>query len=161
MRVELFHPMIVAFPFALLLLGDAFRLVAYFKKNTDQYDTFMWFSRVILSIGVGFGALALITGVIAHSYVHEMLCVHAVIERHEFFAYTSIVLFGAGLLLDWRKTENKPIRILCAAIYWIAPVFLILTGVYGGKLVFEQGAAVEKICKGRTISDPLPVNKER
>jgi uncharacterized membrane protein len=150
MRVELIHPMIVAFPFAFLLLGSALRLAAYLMKTNELNASFMWFSRLIFTIGVVFGVLALITGEISHSYVHEMLCVHEVIEKHEFFAYTAILLYGAALLLDWRKTENKILRILCALIYWIAPIFLILAGMYGGKLVFEQGAAVEKVCKGRT-----------
>jgi uncharacterized membrane protein len=160
MRVELIHPLVVAFPLAFLLLGSALRLAAYFVKTNESYASFMWFSRLILSMGLGFGILALITGEISHEYVHEMLCVHETIDQHEFFAYTAILLYGAGLLLDWRKTENKPLKILCTLIYWIAPIFLILAGIYGGKLVFEQGIAVEKVCKGRTTPDKPKLKTE-
>ncbi len=155
MRPELIHPLVVAFPLALLLLGSAFRIVAFLAKTVELYDTYFWFSRLIITIGLCFGILALITGEISHYFIHDMLCVHDTIEWHEFFAYTTMLLYGAGLLLDWRKSEIKPIKILCSMIYWIAPIFLILTGLYGGKLVFEQGAGVEKVCKGRTTPDAV------
>lgn len=150
MRIELIHPMIVSFPIVLLLLGAALRLGAFLMRKKENYSIFLWFSRSLLAIGLAFAILALISGQIAHNYVHDQLCDHEVLENHQFFAGMTTFLFALGLLMDCAKGWNRTIGVLGAIFYWIGPIFLILTGSFGGKLVFEQGAGVKKVCEKNT-----------
>jgi uncharacterized membrane protein len=157
MRIELIHPMIVSFPIAFLFLGVALRLGAFLMRKKEIYLAILWFSRSVIGGGLVFAILALISGQIAHNYVHDQLCDHQVLENHQFFAGMTVIFFTLGLLMDCAKGWNRTIGILGFIFYWIGPIFLIMTGFYGGKLVFEQGAGVEKVCeKGAASDDSKP-----
>ena len=155
MRIELIHPMIVHFPLALLFTGVGFKVVGFFLRNRRVYRYVKAASWMVLSLGVCFAWLAILSGELAHHIEEKHLCEAAVLDQHALFAYTTAFLFTAALLLDlggaWRKTthlfSNKAVAAIKFFLFLSGTLLLIFTGVFGGILVFEQGVAVEKCCK--------------
>ena len=148
MRTELVHPMIVGFPISFLLVGSLLRLLAFFFRNSSLYRTMLIASWSCLALGIFFGIFAVFTGEMAHDIVYPNLCNQKILDYHERIAIVTLSMYAVALLLDREKKIHRSFGIMSIVIYWIAPIFLILTGYFGGKLVFEQGAAVEKVCTG-------------
>jgi uncharacterized membrane protein len=111
---------------------------------------------VILALGVVGAWVAIIFGEIAHDIVKPTLQDITVLEEHEVHAYTTAWGFTIGLLIDWAraffifklKKKGWIVKEGLMIVVWLAYLFslsnLILTGFYGGTLVYEEGAAIEK-----------------
>ncbi len=155
MRIELIHPMIVHFPLALLFTGVGFKVVSFFLRDTSFYRYVEVASWMVLSLGVCFAWLAILSGEFAYDIEKKNLCKEDVLNKHAFLAYTTAFLFTAALLLDfgraWMKKmrlfSNKVVFVINFLLFLSGTIFLIFTGAFGGILVFEQGAAVERCCK--------------
>jgi uncharacterized membrane protein len=88
---------------------------------------------------------------LAEDIVRKGLCKPAVLDHHRALAYTAATLFSIGTLIDlakaWiRHPYSRVVAALMALLYLAGTVALIIVGGYGANLVYEQGAAVEKIC---------------
>jgi len=161
MRLELVHPMVVGFPISFLLVGLLLRLVAFFLRKNHLYKVVLIASWLTMSLGILSGIVAVFTGEVAHDIVHSKLCNHKILDYHERIAIVTLSIFAIALLLDRERKIHRFLGYAGVILYWIAPVFLVLTGYFGGKLVFEQGAAVENTCKGRTENNtPHPASKK-
>lgn len=107
---------------------------------------------MLLLLGVVCAWLAVFAGEIAKDIVQPQLCEPDMLEEHKDLAYSTAILFSAALALDFAKTWiRKPrLRLFITAafsiLYLVASLLLILTGGFGADLVYEQGAAVEKLC---------------
>ncbi|MDE3045260.1 MAG: hypothetical protein KGJ02_01250 [Verrucomicrobiota bacterium] len=156
MRVELIHPMLVHFPLALLLTGIGLKIVAFFFKRAHFYYYLQIASWMNLGLGVFFAWMAILAGGLAEDVVRKNLCKVEFLNDHIFFAYTATYLFTFALLLDfgrtWMKRRfsssfHKVVSIINFLLFLGATSMLLLTGFFGGSLVYDQGAAVEKCCK--------------
>jgi uncharacterized membrane protein len=153
MRAELFHPMIVHFPLALLLTGSALRLAHFFLRKIRLNQVILFSSWVLLLLGVVFAWLAVVAGEVAEDIIRPSLCQPQILDQHRHLAYSAAILFSIALTFDFVKTWiRKPgltdfITIAVAILYFAAMVILTLTGGFGANLVYEQGAAVESVCK--------------
>ena len=147
MRLELLHPAFVHFPIALLLVGSALRLLAFFIQKRSLLIT-AW---TVLGIGVCFAWITVGLGQLANFIVKGNLCNLDVLDDHSGFAYTTAYIFTGTVLLDWIRAKwfsmNKVLSCICFFLYIAAPLFLAYTGYLGGSLVYDQGAAVEKCCR--------------
>ncbi len=156
MRVELIHPMIVHFPLALLLIGTGLKVIAFFFRHTRFYFYLQTASWMNLGLGVCFAWMAVLAGEFAEDIVRGNLCKAEVLNYHMYFAYTAASLFTFALLLDlgrpWMKRRFSPsfhkgASIINFLFFLGATSMLIVTAFFGGSLVYDQGAAVEKCCK--------------
>lgn len=150
MRLELIHPMVVGFPITFLLMGTLLRFVVFFLNEKEYYDTALKISWLIIGIGIIFGLLAVFTGEIAHDIIEDDLCEHQIVQYHQWIAVTMLFIFGISFGLDRIARWHPALVWLSLFCYVIGFISLIGTGYLGGKLVFEQGAAVEKVCKKRS-----------
>ncbi len=155
MRIELLHPLVVHFPIALLLVGVLLRCIALFLKRSELYPYVMVSSWIILGIGVCCAWLAVLAGEFAADVVGKNLCQPNILQDHKKLAYTAAILFTCALLLDWGKMWgknyfsplfNKVIGVTRFVLFLVATVILLSAAYFGGSLVYEQGAAVEKRC---------------
>lgn len=149
-RTEVFHPLIVHFPIALLLVAFMFKIIAlrYKREVWERGGT------VLLILGVLSIWIAIFTGGLAEDIVSKDLCDPAVLEKHEDLAWVTAWLFTSGLVIDLLRYIKVP---LFKNVIWLIAVLLILTGgagllTYvghlGATLVYQQGAAVHKPTSG-------------
>lgn len=148
MRTELFHPILVHFPLALLLVGSILRLAHFFlRKKLSLYIAWSF-----LVIGVCFSWLAIMTGEIAEDIVRSTLCKPIILDYHmnlAYFAasfYTTAVFIDCGRFLIKRLQNSQILLWIMSLLYISATAILIIVGFLGGSLVFDQGAAVKKVC---------------
>lgn len=147
MRVELLHPMIVGFPISFLMFGGFLRISCLFFKQKELYPQLVTFSRILVVIGILFGIIAVFTGEIAHAIVEDHLCNRNILVYHESLGFGMLTIYLLAYLLDRASKWNIIFERIAVVLYCLGPILLILTGYLGGSLVFDQGAAVEQMCK--------------
>lgn len=156
MRLELIHPMLVHFPIALLSVGVLVRAASLWTAKRPNFSFLLPASWMILFLGVIAAWATIIAGELAEGIVKPMLQNDIVLEEHSEHAYITAIGFTIGLLIDWTRgflrtklqREGWIVKRGLAAIIWFIYLFsltyLIITGFYGGTLVYEEGAAVQK-----------------
>ena len=146
-REELWHPMVVHFPVALLLFG-ALLYAAQFALPLSLKAQTLFSARVLLTAGTLGAWLAIWTGERADSVVGRTLCDPLVLEAHENYAYIMAWLFTVGVALDYGSMCFKKERLLFRLRIAFLLAFAVgagLTGYIGhlgAKLVYQQAAAV-------------------
>jgi uncharacterized membrane protein len=154
MRPELIHPMLVHFPIALLFTGSIIRVAALWTKKKSTYSFLLPASWMILGLGVIAAWAAIIAGEIARDIVAQTLENIQVLNKHDDHAYYTAYGFTLALLVDGIrslfliKLKNRSwwVKRGLAAAIWVLYLFgtvnLVMTGYYGGTLVYQEGAAV-------------------
>jgi uncharacterized membrane protein len=149
-RKELWHPVTVHFPIALLLVATLFFVISIFKgggsKRTIQNASFM-----ISILGVVGAWISIYTGDMADGIVSRKICDPTILKDHELAAETMTYLFTAAavvhILLFFNILGSKLQRIspfIILTCMLIGSVFLVRTGHLGASVVYQQGAGVYK-----------------
>jgi uncharacterized membrane protein len=143
-RSEVFHPLSVHFPIALLLMGTIFKIAALSKKSY-----FLSLPGTILIVtGVLGGWLAIYTGDLADGIVSRTLCDPTVLKSHENNAYNMIWIFtiaaGIDLCYYFKLINFKPkmVNIMVLILLLSGSGFLIYVSHTGANLVYNQAAGV-------------------
>lgn len=143
-RTEVYHPLFVHFPIALLLVGTFFKIMGLWGRG--QFLSLP--GTILLIIGVVGGWIAIYTGDLADGIVSRNLCDPTVLKDHENSSYTTMWLFSCALLLDCffllnlSSFKNKLFNFLVVIILMVGSGFLIYTGHLGASLVYQQAAGV-------------------
>jgi uncharacterized membrane protein len=146
-RTEVWHPLSVHFPIALLIFATLAYLVSYFLKAERQLVSYQM-AKILLYLGAVAAWIAIYTGDMADGIVSRQICDPTVLKDHEIGAYTLSILFavaaGIQLLLDFRLLSfaQKPFRALVLLLMLVGSGFLIYAGHLGASLVYQQGAGV-------------------
>lgn len=148
-RTELWHPLIVHFPIALLLIGTGMRLVGEFRRWFPAVQFLVPSGRLLLLLGTVGAWGAVYTGTLADAEVVRSLCDPTVVEAHEGWAYRAAYLFTASLLVDgvlWLRRPGQWVRWGLVGLLTVCLVAgsagLGYVGHLGARLVYQQGAAV-------------------
>ena len=97
-RKELWHPVTVHFPIALLLVATFFLLTSFFCKS-EYKKLFSNSSFILLLLGVAGAWVGIYTGDLADGIVARKLCDPTVLKDHELAAQTMTYLFtGAAVI---------------------------------------------------------------
>jgi uncharacterized membrane protein len=140
-RDEIWHPLSVHFPIALIFLATFFKLLSFRYKKFESTTS-------ILIIGSGvFCWISFYTGSLADGIVSKTLCDPTVLKTHENFAYyLALLLTGISILEIARIVFVLPYK---KALNFILSLGLILScvgvgyvGHLGAELVYQQGAGV-------------------
>lgn len=138
MELNRIHPMIVAFPLALLVVSVFLDLIARFRPKLRAS------ARLTLYVGTWGAAIATITGLVTHLQ-YEGTSVAGFIDQHEFMAYITTAIF-LGLSI-WRSRAMRRGSDVGGSWVYVALsvaglVALVLTGALGGNLVFGHGVGI-------------------
>jgi len=143
-RTEIWHPLSVHLPLAILLLASFFYVVGFFSRSVFWKDI----SKLLLLIGTIGAWIAIYTGSIADSAVSRQICDPTVLETHETNAYIVGWIFSiasAIIILDYFGLLKKIKRIASFFILILmisGSGFLVYTGHLGATLVYQQAAGV-------------------
>ena len=126
-RKELWHPVTVHFPIALLLVATFFLLTSFFCKS-EYKKLFSNGSFILLLLGVAGAWVGIYTGDLADGIVARKLCDPTVLKDHELAAQTmTYLIYGSSshsrFVLSW-FVEITPPRIctlcdFCLHADWI------------------------------------------
>jgi|SRR5687767_11903454 len=147
-RKELWHPVTVHFPIALLLVATVFLIASFFGKN--EYKRFFQNTSFLLLVIGTIGAwVAIYTGDIADGIVSRKVCDPTILKDHEIAGETMTYLFTAASALSILLFFNllpPPLHrishylvLLCMVV---GSVFLFRAGHLGAQVVYEQGGGV-------------------
>lgn len=143
-RTEIWHPLLVHFPIATLILGSGLILLGTVVKNKFLSDM----SKVLLVLGTLCIWFAIYTGDLADSVVARKLCDPTVLESHETNGIISGWIFSLVsilILMDYFKIAAKLkylMKYIIVSLSLIGSAFLIVTGHLGATLVYQQAAGV-------------------
>ena len=143
-RTEVFHPLSVHFPIALLAAAFIFKLVSlrYRREVWDLGGT------ILLVVGVVGLWIAVYTGNLADGIVSRKLCDPTILKEHENMAWLAGWIFSAGLAIDLVRMIKFPFFkktfILLLVVFTLlgGTAVLSYTGHLGATLVYQQAAGV-------------------
>ncbi|MEE9464017.1 MAG: DUF2231 domain-containing protein [Candidatus Neomarinimicrobiota bacterium] len=145
------HPGLVHYPIALTVLAAAFQLLALVTRR-DSHTL----AALLCLCGAGIGGiLAALTGTGQEQLVAELPGIQTALEQHEMLGNLAAWLLAGGSLAAvylFLKGRLRPWPFLVALV--LASGLLVLTGHFGGRLVFEHGAGVAAPVPVETASPP-------
>lgn len=146
-RTELWHPLTVHLPMALLMLSAICYIVFLLAKSRGGNWLFTY--RVLLFTGVAGAWLAIYTGDLADGIVSRQICDPTVLKDHENFSYAVAIMFSVAAAIQmipvlgkFPPAFNKTTRILSLVLLLAGSGLLAYTGHLGATLVYQQGAGV-------------------
>lgn len=146
-RTEVWHPLTLHFPIALLLLATMAKLTAAFLRA----DAAIFWHRAgayMLYAGCLTAWVSIYTGNLADGIVARKICDPTVLKDHQIAAYNLAYLFSAatalemGLRLNLIKAKIKMLRIVVILLMGAGAVFLIYTSHLGARVVYQQAGGV-------------------
>lgn len=147
MDISPFHPLVVHFPIAALIVAALFDLVALVIRRPDLSAAALY----VQAIGALAGVASYLTGEAAEEGAERMAervpAVEAVLERHEdlgkivMWAALAVVALRIGLVIKG-KMEATGAKAAIAALSLGLAVLVGATGFFGGKLVYEHGVGI-------------------
>lgn len=146
-RTEIWHPLSVHFPIALLLFATFSFFTSLFIKDSIK-ARWRFMTKALLTVGVIAAWIALFTGDLADGAVSRKICDPTILKDHEIGAYTSSIIFSIALLLLLIK--DFPLMLKVSKFFsWLVLILLIVGSGYlayaghlGATLVYQQGAGV-------------------
>jgi uncharacterized membrane protein len=134
------HAALNDLPTALLVTAVLFDLLAAITRRTSFRQVGFW---TLLAGAVG-GVAAVVSGLQAEEHIDHGEAVHRVMGTHESLALITLGIFA--VLALWRIVREKRMGSTERGIVLVLSVlglgFVLATGVYGGKLVFEHAAGI-------------------
>ncbi len=129
------HPMMVHFPIALLLLGFVFEICSLlFKKETCWSFAGFWLLiagtlGALAAFGSGLLFTSELTGTAGKiKQIHEILAGMTVL--------CALVDSGLKIYLKLSHKENDTLKWISFGFYAFSAILVIITGFYGGNLVY-------------------------
>ena len=134
------HAALNDLPPVLLPISVCFDLLGAFLKRASLKAAGFW----TLVLGVAGSGVAIISGLAAEDATPHGVEAHGIMETHETLAYIAVGLFA--ILAIWRlvrkgvwNEKEQPVA-LTAGVIGIGLV--VVTAVFGGKLVFDHGVGI-------------------
>ncbi|MCX2741212.1 DUF2231 domain-containing protein [Pontibacter anaerobius] len=146
-RTEVWHPLTVHFPIALLTFATLLKLFAIFLKPASA-DFWQKAGSFLLYVGTLAAWLSFFTGDMAEGIVSRKLCDPTVLKDHEIFAELLTYTFTIAALLDMAQRNNlvkyKPrlLQVLVILMMLTGTGFLIYAGHLGAQVVYQQAGGV-------------------
>ncbi len=136
MSVSHFHPMLVHFPIALVILGFVAQFSSLFFKKEVCLSTTAFY---LLITGTLAAIVAWLTGVL---FTAEMSGLAGEVkETHEHAALTTLILLvitsALSITTKVKGNETPTMKWAIIAFYGMATIAVCITGFFGGTLVYN------------------------
>ena len=135
LSTEHFHPMLVHFPIALVMIGFLADLASLLIKKEICLPKISFYLLILGTLGA---FAAVLSGLI---FTNEMSgAAGEVRETHELLAFATVSVLTVTSILRiilLRKPDNKGLKLLAFILYAVAAVCVSLTGALGGTLVYN------------------------
>ena len=145
------HAALNDLPAALFVVTVLFDLGAWLTKRESLRAAALW----TLWAGVIGGWAAVIAGELASDIIEHGDAIHDLMETHETLALTTMGVFTVVLAYKlWRRARLSPVEeYVLRGLSVVGLVLVVVTGTYGGRLVFEHAAGVDTTTMKAEIVD--------
>ncbi|MHC2993236.1 membrane protein [Pontibacter sp. HJ8] len=146
-RTELWHPLTLHFPIALLLFATVAKVVAAVLRG-ERAVFWQKVGSLLLLVGGATVWVSVYTGDMAEGIVARKICDPILLKRHESASYTLAWLFTAALALqlllhfNLLRFQQKAFRVLTLLLMLIGSGYLLHASHLGAQVVYEQGGGV-------------------
>lgn len=146
-RTELWHPLTLHFPIALLLFATVAKVVAAVLKG-EQEKFWRKVGSLLLFVGGVTVWLAVYTGDMAEGIVARKICDPTLLKRHESASLNMAWLFTTAMALQLLlafnliKIYQKALRLFTLLLMLVGSGYLIYASHLGAQVVYEQGGGV-------------------
>ncbi|MEK6479021.1 DUF2231 domain-containing protein [Catalinimonas sp. 4WD22] len=146
-RTELWHPLSVHFPIAILSFASVVGMAYLLFKKRDFAPYLRFTLSLLLWCGVALFWLAFLTGQEAYSIVVRQICDPHVLKNHLFWAYISGASFSLATALDILvrliSLKFKNWLVIGSVVLMVGgSVCIAYVGHLGARLVYQQAAGV-------------------
>lgn len=151
-----FHPKVVHFPIALLLIGGLVYTWALVKRNEQQWIQLGFFLHVTGWLGCIASVLSgrqAKTDVVLTAPIRELLDLH---EKLGYLVAWLFAMLGIWMFLRMRKLANWE-HLIFVVLFWLGSGVMGYMGHLGGKMVYEEGAGVKPM---KEILQPLQIDEK-
>jgi uncharacterized membrane protein len=146
-RTEVWHPLTVHFPVAILLLATIVKIVAVLLREQQQG---FWQRAGAYLLYIGFLAawVSVYTGSLAESIVARKLCDPTVLKDHEIAAFNLAYIFTGATVLELAlrfqllKFKPKLLQVIVVLLMLAGSGFLVYVGHTGASVVYNQAGGV-------------------
>jgi uncharacterized membrane protein len=132
-----FHPMVVHFPIALIMVGFLAEVISLFIKSEKCFSTAGFY---LLILGALSAIAAWLTGYFFTNEPSQGTIV-GLFEKHETAALITMILMILGacfrILLVIQKKEETNLKWIGFGLYCLAFLAVIYTGFVGGTMVYD------------------------
>ncbi|HET7621664.1 MAG TPA: DUF2231 domain-containing protein [Gemmatimonadaceae bacterium] len=141
-----FHPQVVHFVIALLIVGVLARIMSLLPLRGR--GTFVGaMAATLIFLGTIASVLAVKSGLEAHEKVENIPNIRPLVGEHEedgettrnIFLVVSLVEIGILAFAARKPTVAKGLRVLSAVVGVVGVVYLVETGLHGGEIVYDYG----------------------
>lgn len=146
-RTELWHPLTLHFPIALLLFATVAKVVAAVIRG-EQQQFWQKVGSLLLFVGGATVWLAVYTGDMAEGIVARKICDPILLKRHETaslnmaWIFTSAVALQLLLSINLIRVYLKALRLLTLLLMLIGSGYLVYASHLGAQVVYEQAGGV-------------------
>ncbi|MCJ8164082.1 hypothetical protein MKJ04_04455 [Pontibacter sp. E15-1] len=146
-RTEVWHPLTVHLPIAVLLLATLAKLIGLPLKPA-QADFWQRTGAYLLYVGSVAAWVSVYTGDMADGVVSRKLCDPTVLKSHEQAAFTLAYLFSAaavlelGMRLHLIRAFQRLLGIVVVLLLVAGSGFLVYTAHLGATIVYQQAGGV-------------------
>ncbi|MBD1396722.1 hypothetical protein H9Q13_06045 [Pontibacter sp. JH31] len=146
-RTEIWHPLTLHFPIALLLFATVAKVVAAVIKGEQQL---FWqkVGSLLLFVGGVTVWIAVYTGDMAEGIVARKICDPTLLKRHESASLNLAWLFTAAVALQLLLSLHivrvylRALRLLTLLLMLLGSAYLIYASHLGAQVVYEQAGGV-------------------
>lgn len=130
-----FHPMVVHFPIALILLGFLAEIISVFYKKEVCFSKFSFY---LLLTGMLGAAASVLTGLL---FTPELAGETGKLkETHEMFAFITtalaLITFSLKFYINIKVRENTHLKWIMLVFYTLTTLSVAITGYFGGNIVY-------------------------
>ncbi len=152
------HPIVVHFTVALLVLSVVVHAASRLLPNGDLRAEAQVFARWSLWLGTGFAVATVVTGWLAYNSVTHDDASHAAMLVHRNWALASLLVFLVVTSWSlWRYRGERQPGAMFVLVLLVAGGSLLTTAWRGGELVFRYGLGVMALPQQATSPAQLPV----
>lgn len=151
-----YHPQIVHFAIALLVVGVAFRAVSLIPRPVFAGPS----ALILLVLGTGAAALAVNSGDAAHGVVERIPGARVAVEEHEEWGDRTLTVFmvvvaiEAVALMLFKSPRRRHAYLASTVAGLVGLVCVYQAGTHGGRLVYGYAGGV-----GTRSGDPADVER--
>lgn len=145
-RTELWHPLSVHLPIAVLFLVTFVGVIEFFVKKQQKKSFFRQTKSWLFGLGIVTVWIAIYTGTWAYNIEVRKLCDPGVLQNHQWWGYAVALIYSVvGLIelifhFELIKKAQRVQRIVVVVLLLAGASGMAYVGHLGASLVYQQGA---------------------